>query len=118
MLAEAPTQLVAPSRLHPAPLPAPLPAPPTQPIFCPCLPLPAPLCCQQVRVEGVVEKMPEEESDAYFSSRPRASQVGALVSMQSVPLRHGRRELEERAERLERQYADESVPVSTSMRVP
>jgi pyridoxine/pyridoxamine 5'-phosphate oxidase len=76
-----------------------------------------PLRCQQVRVEGVVEKVPEEESDAYFSSRPRASQVGALVSMQSVPLRHGRRELEDRAERLERQYADESVPVSAGVDV-
>ena len=81
------------------------------------MPLYAPLRCQQVRVEGVVEKVPEEESDAYFSSRPRASQVGALVSMQSVPLRHGRRELEDRAERLERQYADDSVSVSAGVDV-
>ncbi|EFN55311.1 hypothetical protein CHLNCDRAFT_134278 [Chlorella variabilis] len=66
---------------------------------------------RQVRVEGVVERVPEEESDAYFSSRPRASQIGALVSMQSTPLRHGRRELEERAARLEAQYSDESVAV-------
>lgn len=42
----------------------------------------------------------------------RGHQIGALVSMQSVPLAHGRRELEERAARLEAQYADESVPVS------
>ncbi|KAL4858803.1 Pyridoxine/pyridoxamine 5'-phosphate oxidase 1 [Chlorella vulgaris] len=66
---------------------------------------------RQVRIEGVVDKVPEEESDAYFASRPRSSQIGALVSMQSVPLRHGRGELEQRAERLEQQYADESVPV-------
>jgi pyridoxine/pyridoxamine 5'-phosphate oxidase len=147
---------------------------------------------RQVRVEGVVEQLPEEESEAYFHSRPRshqvsgkmsspaglaartqagdevphvivqqcvsllgwlpehdscrahreiaglypaashlavglaelvcakpqrpcspcrALQIGALASMQSTPLRHGRQELEERAERLERQYADESVPV-------
>jgi hypothetical protein len=40
-----------------------------------------------------------------------AAQIGALVSMQSTPLRRGRGELEERAARLEAQYADESVPV-------
>ncbi|PRW44444.1 pyridoxine pyridoxamine 5 -phosphate oxidase chloroplastic-like [Chlorella sorokiniana] len=66
---------------------------------------------RQVRVEGVVEKVPDEESDAYFYSRPRGHQIGALVSMQSTPLHRGRAELEERAARLERQYADESVPV-------
>lgn len=45
------------------------------------------------------------------TSPARCCQIGALVSMQSVPLRHGRGELEQRAERLEQQYADESVPV-------
>lgn len=44
------------------------------------------------------------------ATRP-APQIGALVSMQSTPLRHGRRELEERAARLEAQYSDESVAV-------
>lgn len=66
---------------------------------------------RQVRIEGVVEKLPDEESDAYFHSRPRGHQIGALVSMQSTPLRRGRAELEERAARLEAQYADESIPV-------
>lgn len=47
------------------------------------------------------------------SSSPchRGHQIGALVSMQSIPLQRGRRELEERAARLEAQYADESKPV-------
>lgn len=66
---------------------------------------------RQVRIEGVVEKVSDAESDAYFYSRPRGSQIGALVSMQSMPLRRGRAELEERAARLEAQYADESVRV-------
>jgi hypothetical protein len=36
----------------------------------------------QVRVEGSVEKVPEAESDKYFHSRPRGSQLGAIVSKQ------------------------------------
>jgi pyridoxamine 5'-phosphate oxidase len=38
---------------------------------------------RQVRIEGVVEQLPLEESEAYFRSRPKGSQVGASVSPQS-----------------------------------
>lgn len=64
---------------------------------------------RQVRVEGYVEKVSVEESDAYFSVRPKSSQIGAHVSPQSqvIPSRNF---LEQRYQALEKEFASREVP--------
>lgn len=64
---------------------------------------------RQVRVEGTVEKVSSEESDAYFQSRPKASQLGAWASPQSQAIEN-RDILEKRLAQLEEKYAIEKVP--------
>ena len=64
---------------------------------------------RQVRVEGHVEFLAAEASDAYFHSRPRGSQFGAAVSDQSQVI-PGRELLEARLRALEAQYADQAIP--------
>lgn len=64
-----------------------------------------------VRVEGRVERVPEVESEEYFQSRPRGSQVGAWVSHQSQEVSGGREEIEKRARDLAKVYEDSSIPV-------
>jgi pyridoxamine 5'-phosphate oxidase len=53
---------------------------------------------RQIRVEGVVERIEQAESDLYWETRPRASQITAWVSRQSEPI--GSRE------ELDRSYAE------------
>ena len=53
---------------------------------------------RQIRVEGQVKKVSAEESDAYWSTRPRGSQIAAFVSRQSEPI--------ESRDELERLFAD------------
>jgi pyridoxamine 5'-phosphate oxidase len=64
---------------------------------------------RQVRVEGTVEQVSEEESAAYFATRPRGSQLAAWASRQSRPLA-SREELEEHYEELQREYDGREVP--------
>ncbi|KAM6553444.1 hypothetical protein CsatB_014206 [Cannabis sativa] len=63
---------------------------------------------RQVRVEGSVQKVSEEESEQYFHSRPRGSQIGAIVSKQSTVV-PGRNVLYELYKDLEEKYSDGSV---------
>lgn len=60
---------------------------------------------RQVRIEGEVEKVTPEESDVYFASRPRGSQLGAIASPQSQPIAT-RAELEERVAAASRALGD------------
>ncbi len=50
---------------------------------------------RQIRVEGEVEKVSDEEADTYYHSRPRSSQLGAWASIQSRPMQN-RFDLEKR----------------------
>ncbi|XP_057490280.1 pyridoxine/pyridoxamine 5'-phosphate oxidase 1, chloroplastic [Actinidia eriantha] len=63
---------------------------------------------RQVRVEGFVEKVSEEESEQYFHSRPRGSQLGAIVSKQSTVI-PGRHVLHQEYEELEAKFSDGSL---------
>jgi pyridoxamine 5'-phosphate oxidase len=60
---------------------------------------------RQARIEGVVSRVSAEESDEYWHSRPRASNLGALASRQSAVLRD-RAELEQAAASLEEAWRD------------
>ena len=64
---------------------------------------------RQVRVEGTVERVSAEDSDAYFETRPREAQIGALASRQSDPL-GSRAELYERLSELEADLGGGAVP--------
>jgi pyridoxamine 5'-phosphate oxidase len=64
---------------------------------------------RQVRVEGRASRIPGEESDAYFSSRPRGSRLGAWASEQSQPV-EDRNVLEERVRALEAEYEGREIP--------
>lgn len=64
---------------------------------------------RQVRIEGHTQKVPDQESDAYFQSRPWGSRLGAWVSQQSQVI-SGRNLLESRLQELEAQYQDQAVP--------
>ena len=64
---------------------------------------------RQVRLEGIVERLTAEESDAYFATRARLSRIGAWASQQSteIPDRHF---LEARVAEFEARYPGDDVP--------
>lgn len=64
---------------------------------------------RQVRIEGMAEKISPEESDIYFNSRPRESQIGAWASAQSRILK-SREDLDLQTERFSEQFRDQPVP--------
>ncbi|HLY94811.1 MAG TPA: pyridoxamine 5'-phosphate oxidase [Gaiellaceae bacterium] len=62
----------------------------------------------QVRIEGAVERVATEESDAYFATRPRGAQLSACTSEQSGVV-SDREELERRVAELDAQFAGRDV---------
>jgi pyridoxamine 5'-phosphate oxidase len=63
---------------------------------------------EQIRIEGRVERLPADESDAYFNGRPRGSQIGAWASEQSQLL-PSRKTLEERYREFEKRFEGQAV---------
>ena len=74
-----------------------------------CLVFHWPLFDRQVRIMGTVKKIPWVESDHYFQTRTRGSQLGTLASNQSKFV-DSRQELERRYEELKAQYDGEQIP--------
>jgi len=64
---------------------------------------------RQIRIEGVVEKVSQQESADYFHSRDRGSQIGAWASKQSKKLSH-ENELKDRMSQFSGKYAQGEVP--------
>jgi pyridoxamine 5'-phosphate oxidase len=64
---------------------------------------------RQVRVEGVATQLSEDESDAYFASRPRGHQLAAWASEQSAALEH-RESLGERMAHFDERFEGDDVP--------
>lgn len=63
----------------------------------------------QVRIEGAVTKVADEEADAYFATRERRSQIGAWASRQSEPLETPTA-LDERVAKYEKEFKGKDVP--------
>ncbi len=64
---------------------------------------------QQIRIEGLAEKMTDQESNAYFQTRPRLSQIGAWASDQSQPI-PGEEFLAKKVSDLEKKYLGKEIP--------
>jgi pyridoxamine 5'-phosphate oxidase len=63
----------------------------------------------QVRIEGTVTEVADEEADAYFATRHRPSQIGAWASRQSEPLETPTA-LDERVRKYEKKFEGKDIP--------
>jgi len=63
----------------------------------------------QIRIQGVIHQLSRSESEAYFASRPRLSQIGAWASEQSAAL-SSYQDLEKEVESVEKKYHGVDVP--------
>ena len=64
---------------------------------------------RQVRIEGMVERIPEKESEDYFQSRPAGSRIGAWASPQSTVI-DNREVIESNVKELEKKFSDGVIP--------
>ena len=64
---------------------------------------------RQVRIEGVVEKVSEQESDEYFNSRPASSRIGAWASHQSAIIEY-RQVIEQNVQKYTEAFGVENIP--------
>jgi pyridoxamine-phosphate oxidase len=64
---------------------------------------------RQVRIEGTIEKISKEDSAKYFNSRPRASQMSAVISPQSQEIAN-RDLLEKKWQEAENEFGENEIP--------
>ncbi len=64
---------------------------------------------RQVRIEGIIEKISNDDSDTYFNSRPEGSKIGAWVSPQSQVV-NGREELDTLLQQTKQRFKDQIIP--------
>ncbi len=64
---------------------------------------------RQIRIEGTVEKVSNEENDAYFNSRPAGSKIGAWASHQSAVIEY-RQVIEQNVQKYTEIFGTENIP--------